>query len=169
VKSVGTGVLVSPEGLAGTAYHVIKGAQRIEAVLSDGRIINNVKVIKYNELTDAALVKLPDPQEKGGSYSVVPVRESVVRSGERVFAMGYPLKNTPIITEGIVNHPNAEVNGRGRILTSAEIASGMSGGPLLDQHGRLAGIISGSMRTMNNIHLIINTDDLRSIMPAKAK
>ncbi|MFD2876769.1 hypothetical protein ACFTAO_13560 [Paenibacillus rhizoplanae] len=45
-----------------------------------------------------------------------------------MYALGYPLKNTAIITEGIVNTPAADINGRSRILTSAQVASGMSGG-----------------------------------------
>lgn len=51
-----------------------------------------------------------------------------LRHGEAVYALGYPLKNTAIITEGIVNTPAADINGRSRILTSAQVASGMSGG-----------------------------------------
>lgn len=171
-SSTGTGIILSPGGTAATAYHVVKGAERMEGVMADGTVISPIKVTKYDELKDLAVLELPSPaamKMKGNAYAYLKIRKEAVEHGEAVFALGYPLKNTSIITEGIVNTPAAEINGRSRILTSAQVASGMSGGPLLDAHGQLAGVISGSLRTMNNIHLIVNNDDLRSLLPATLK
>ncbi|MEK3686260.1 S1 family peptidase [Paenibacillus sp. FSL R10-2736] len=171
-SSTGTGIILSPAGTAATAYHVVKGAERMEGVMADGSIISPIKVTKFDELKDVAVLELPSPaamKQKGNAYAYLPLRKDVLKHGEAVFALGYPLKNTAIITEGIVNTPAAEINGRSRILTSAQVASGMSGGPLLDTHGQLAGIISGSLRTMNNIHLVVNMEDLRSLLPANFK
>ncbi|MBW4082207.1 serine protease [Paenibacillus sp. S150] len=171
-SSTGTGIILSSGGTAATAYHVVKGAERMEGIMADGTVISPIKVAKYDELKDVAVLALPDPaamKVKGNAYSYLNVRKDAVKHGEAVFALGYPLKNTNIITEGIVNSPDAEINGRSRILASAQVASGMSGGPLMDAHGRLAGIISGSLRTMNNIHLIISTEDLLSLLPAVLK
>lgn len=171
-SATGTGIILSPGGTAATAYHVVKGAERMEGVMDDGTVISPIKVTKYDELKDVAVLELPSPAAvklKDNVYSFLQVRKEAVKHGEAVFALGYPLKNTNIITEGIINTPAAEINGRDRILTSAQVVSGMSGGPLMDSHGQLAGIISGSLRTMDNIHLIINMDDLRSILPAAMK
>lgn len=163
VKAVGTGVLLTREGLAVTAYHVVKDAERIEALLHDGSTAEAVQVTGFDEAKDVAVLKLPPA---ASAYGFLPVRETPVKHGETIYAIGYPLKNTPLITQGIVNTPKAEVNGRNRVLVSAQIASGMSGGPVIDQRGRLAGIISGSLRTVNGIHLVIDTEDLRSLLPA---
>ncbi|WP_054939956.1 S1 family peptidase [Paenibacillus ihuae] len=142
----------------------------LEVTFGAGTHIGN---LSYNyEHKDIAVLDLPSPAAAklaDNAYSYLEMRTEAVKHGEAVFALGYPLKNTSIITEGIINTPAAEINGRSRILTSAQVVSGMSGGPLMDAHGRLAGIISGSLRTMNNIHLIINMDDLRSILPAAMK
>ncbi len=170
VKTVGSGVIVSPGGTAVTAYHVVKGGERIEGVLIDGTVIGPIQVQRYDELTDAAILQLPSPKTvklKGGAYPALPLREPALRHGDRLYALGYPMKDTPIITEGIVSHPGAQVNGRARILTTAAIVSGMSGGPVLDEQGRLSGIISGSMRTMNGIHLVISMEDVRSLLDKK--
>lgn len=167
VRAVGTGVVIDPKGTAATAYHVVKGADRLEAVFEDGRVVTGLRLAGYDELTDAAIVTLPASQaggKNGAGYASLPLRTTKLGFGERVFAIGYPLRNTVIITEGIVNNPKAEINGRDRVLTSAEIVSGMSGGPLVDEKGRLAGIISGSLRTMNNIHLVIDMDDVRGVL-----
>ncbi|WP_053373859.1 S1 family peptidase [Paenibacillus sp. FJAT-27812] len=167
VLAVGSGVVISADGEAATAYHVVKDAARLEAILADGSALKGVKLLRYDELTDAALLKLParvDSKGKIKLYSMLLIKETALKHGERIFAIGYPLKNTPIITEGIVNNPKAEINGRDRVLVSAQVASGMSGGPAIDEQGRLAGIISGSLRTMNNIHLVIAASDLRQLM-----
>lgn len=163
LKATGTGTVLTSEGLAATAYHVVQDAERIEAVFLDGRVLAPVEVEAHDAQTDAAILRLPAPAE--GVYDALPLREPAVRYGERVAAIGYPLAYTPIITEGIVNSPAAAVNGRSRILTSAQIASGMSGGPLLDAFGRVAGIVSGSLRTINNVHLVIAADDIRALLP----
>jgi len=159
VRSVGSGVVVSASGEMLTAYHVIDNAASYEVVLPDGQIVTDVKLIASNESKDIALMQLAPPKQ-GKSYPYVTLRKDALKHGEKVFAIGYPLKETPIITEGIVNSPAAVINNRERILTSAQIVSGMSGGALLDQKGQLSGIISGSLRSMDGIHLIINMNDI---------
>lgn len=169
VRATGTGVVLSPDGAAATAYHVVDDAERIEAVLADGRVVRGVKLAAFDEPSDAAILRLPSPASgsaggKPAAYKPVPLREEPVRFGEAVFAIGYPLSATPIITEGIVNSPSAKINGRPRILASAPIVNGMSGGPLIDARGRLAGIMSGSLRTMSGIHLAIDAQTVALLL-----
>jgi serine protease Do len=166
VRSVGSGVIISGSGEMLTAYHVIKNATSYEVVLPDGRTITDVKLVASNESKDIALMQLPAPK-KDKAYSYVTLRKDVLKHGEKVYAIGYPLKETAIITEGIVNTPAADINNRSRILTSAQIVSGMSGGALLDQKGQLSGIISGSLRSMDGIHLIINMEDILDLYGEK--
>nr|WP_261807957.1 serine protease [Paenibacillus sp. N3.4] len=170
--------MISPDGIAATAYHVVAEADHLEAIFNDGRMVSSIEVLGRDDQTDAAILKLPAATavarenasfEKKASYNALRVRETAVKHGEKVFAIGYPMKDTPIITEGIINSPKAEINGRDRILTSAQIVGGMSGGPVIDRYGRLAGIVSGSMRTMNNIHLVIPTEQLRNLLPPSTK
>lgn len=166
LRSVGTGFFISKSGQAATAYHVVKGAAALEVTLADGRVIKDVRITGFDELTDTALLQLPKPAASQ-PYPAIPMRSESVVHGERVFAIGYPLKNTPIITEGIINSPNAEINSRDRILISATIASGMSGGPVLDDYGSLIGIVSGSLRTMQGIHLVAGMEQLQKLLDNK--
>jgi S1-C subfamily serine protease len=166
-KAAGTGVVISADGVVATAYHVIEGAERLEGVFNDGRTVRGIEVTAYDEQTDAAVLKLPVRMLENGEaepYKPLAVRETAVKYGEKVFAVGYPLKNTPIITEGIINSPGAEINGRNRILTSAQIANGMSGGPIINRNGQLTGIISGSLRSMEGIHLVIPLSDVTGLL-----
>lgn len=163
LRSVGTGFLISKTGQAATAYHVVKEAAALEATLADGTVVKGIQVVRFDELTDTALLQLPKPAA-GRSYPAIPLRKDSVKHGQRVFAIGYPLKDTPIVTEGIVNAPRANVNSRDRILVSASIVSGMSGGPVLDNYGNLIGIVSGSMRTMPGIHLVAGTEQMAELI-----
>ena len=164
VKSVGTGFfLLSDEKYAVTAYHVVEDAEQIEIIMNDQHIISDVDILTYDKTKDVAILKLP-VEERGEKDGGLEIRKSPVTFGEEVFAIGFPLKETPIITRGIVNNPSALINGRNRILTSAEIASGMSGGPVLDTNGQIVGLISGSLRTINNIHLVVDKEDIVSVL-----
>jgi S1-C subfamily serine protease len=156
LKTVGTGFLIEG-GKALTAYHVIADGASYEAVFDDGKIVRGLKVTAADEDLDAAVLSI-----QAGGRQGLELASDEARHGQRTFAMGYPLKGTKIITEGIVNAPSAKVNGENRLLTSAQVASGMSGGPLLDQYGQVVGLISGSFRTMDNIHLCVPVADIRN-------
>lgn len=156
LKTVGTGFLIQGDK-ALTAYHVIAEGASYEAVFDDGKTVRGVTVTAADEDLDAAVLSI-----QAGGRKALELTSDEARHGQRTFAMGYPLKGTKIITEGIVNAPAAKVNGVNRLLTSAQVASGMSGGPLFDQYGQVVGIISGSFRTMDNIHLCVPVADIRS-------
>ncbi|NQX60798.1 S1 family peptidase [Paenibacillus qinlingensis] len=167
LKDVGTGFVVKPDGTALTAYHVIAGADRISCVWQEAAVEMNCSVVSQDETLDTAVLKLPFAQGSSGKvddYAYLNTRKSKVKHGEKVYALGYPMKDTKIITEGIVNTPRANINGRDRILISAQIVNGMSGGPILDKYGNVIGLISGSLRTMNNIHLVVGSDDIHKIL-----
>ncbi|HZG76427.1 MAG TPA: serine protease [Paenibacillus sp.] len=166
VRTTGSGVVISSGGTAATAYHVVKGAERLEAVFPDGTVAKPVLVVSYDENKDAAVLALP---KRKAAYPALALREEPMAFGAKAFAIGYPLKDTPVVTEGIVNNPAAEINGRERLLVSAEIASGMSGGAIIDERGRLAGVVSGSLRTMNNLHLGVDIGEIRVLLSTTKK
>lgn len=162
VKDVGSGFLVQPDGTALTAYHVVEGAARLGCVRNDGTEAV-CRVLVFDEAADTAVLKLPSPG-KDNPYPYLSLRTGPVKHGEKVYAIGYPLKETKIITEGIVNAPGVAINGRKRILMSATLVNGMSGGPLIDQDGYAAGLLSGSLRTMNGIHLAVDAETVKRVV-----
>ncbi|MGQ5392589.1 S1 family peptidase [Paenibacillus sp. M.A.Huq-84] len=170
LKDVGTGFLIKGDGTALTAYHVVNDADRITCALYEGKLEVACRIAVKDETADAAVLKLKPHIDSSGreeSYPYLNLRTSTVRHGEKAFAIGYPMKDTKIITEGIVNSPRAQINGRDRILVSAQIVNGMSGGPVFDKYGNVMGIISGSLRTMNNIHLVVNTENINKMMESE--
>lgn len=166
LKDVGTGFLIRPDGTALTAYHVVEEAVQVECVLNDQSTVIG-RVTARNEAADTAVLKLEQPADNGGilrTYPFIPLRTGQMKHGGKVFAIGFPMKGTKIITEGIVNAPRSSINGRDRLLISAELVNGMSGGPLLDEHGEAAGILSGSLRTMSGIHLAVSAEDAAAVV-----
>ncbi len=158
LKTVGSGFLIRG-GKALTAYHVIDGGKAYEAVFDDGAVIKDLKLAKTDKNNDMALIIINAGKREG-----LEITATGAEHGQKVFALGYPMKGTKIITEGIINTPKAEINGQSRMLTSAQVASGMSGGPLLDRYGSVAGLISGSLRNMSNIHICVSSDSIKSFI-----
>ena len=138
--SLGSGVLVSPEGVILTNHHVIAGADDIDIALSDGRK-TKAKVIGSDPDTDIAVLKidlkqLPPPITLGKIESV--------HVGDIVLAIGNPFGVGQTVTSGIVSALGRDHLGintfENFIQTDAAINPGNSGGALVDTRGHLIGI-----------------------------
>ena len=139
-SSLGSGVLVSPEGIILTNHHVISDADDIDIALSDGRKVK-AKIIGSDPETDIAVLKidakqLPSPISFGKIESV--------HVGDVVLAIGNPFGVGQTVTSGIVSAMGRDHIGintfENFIQTDAAINPGNSGGALVDTRGNLIGI-----------------------------
>jgi serine protease DegQ len=139
-NSLGSGVIVSPEGIILTNHHVIEGADEIEVAFADGRK-RNAKLIGSDPETDIAVLKidatdLPNPITLGKMESV--------HVGDVVLAIGNPFGVGQTVTSGIVSALGRNQLGintfENFIQTDAAINPGNSGGALVDTKGNLIGI-----------------------------
>ena len=139
-SSLGSGVLVSPEGVILTNHHVISDADDIDVALSDGRKVK-AKIIGSDPETDIAVLKieakqLPNPITLGKIESV--------HVGDVVLAIGNPFGVGQTVTSGIVSAMGRDHVGintfENFIQTDAAINPGNSGGALIDTRGNLIGI-----------------------------
>ncbi len=139
-SSLGSGVLVSPEGIILTNHHVISGADDIDVALADGRKFK-AKIIGSDPETDIAVLKieakeLPTPITFGKIDSV--------HVGDAVLAIGNPFGVGQTVTSGIVSAMGRDHVGintfENFIQTDAAINPGNSGGALIDTRGNLIGI-----------------------------
>ena len=139
-SSLGSGVLVSPEGIILTNHHVINDADDIDVALSDGRKVK-AKIIGSDPETDIAVLKieakqLPNPITLGKIESV--------HVGDVVLAIGNPFGVGQTVTSGIVSAMGRDHVGintfENFIQTDAAINPGNSGGALIDTRGNLIGI-----------------------------
>ena len=158
LKTSGSGFAVTKSGISITAAHVVKGAAAVHAVMPSGEEVA-LEVLEVNNLTDIAVVKLP---AKSGGYRYIPLEKDSAEYGERAYAIGYPLKTAKIISYGIVSSPGAVINGVDRLLVSVDLASGMSGGPVICERGTVIGMSSATLRTMNGVSASPTTAQLRA-------
>ena len=166
-RSLGSGVLVRPDGYLLTNNHVVSGATEIKVSLSDKREFT-ARVVGADPKTDIALLKLD-----GGNFPVLAFGDSSkVRVGEFALAVGDPFGVGKTVTLGIVS-----AVGRGNlgiedyedfIQTDAAINPGNSGGALIDVHGKLIGIntaiVSGGSGGNQGVGFAVPVNMARQVM-----
>jgi serine protease Do len=138
-KSLGSGVIVSPEGYVLTNNHVVDGATDIKVTLGDKRELQ-ARIIGTDPRTDLAVLKMD-----GSGFPAITLGDSSkVQVGDYALAIGDPFGVGQSVTMGIVS-----AKGRGNlgiedyedfIQTDAPINPGNSGGALINDRGELIGI-----------------------------
>jgi serine protease DegQ len=139
--SLGSGVIVSPDGYIITNNHVVNTADEIDVVLSDGRKAI-AKVVGNDPETDLALLKIDLPNLP--AITLGHLEKASV--GDVVLAIGNPFGVGQTITMGIISalgRNHLDINTfENFIQTDAAINPGNSGGALIDTNGNLLGINS---------------------------
>ena len=139
--SLGSGVIVSPEGYVLTNNHVIEGADDIQLVLADGRRVG-ARVRGTDPESDLAVLKAEGDNFPAITFGAL----DRVQVGDFVLAIGNPFGFGNTVTLGIVSALGRNHLGINRfedfIQTDAAINPGNSGGALVDSAGNLIGINS---------------------------
>jgi serine protease Do len=141
VTSLGSGVIVSPDGYVLTNNHVVERGTRLRVALLDGRELE-AKVVGADPSSDLAVLKLETKER----LPFVPTgRADDLLIGETVIAIGNPFGLANTVTTGVLSAVNRSFRSGDRTLfdflqTDASINPGNSGGPLLDIEGRLIGV-----------------------------
>lgn len=144
--SQGTGFIITRQGHLLTCNHVLGQQQEATLTVRGRRYVADV--LARDEKLDVALLKLRDG--KGSDFQPVSFRRGDhYAMGEDVFTIGYPMsallgesarmsKGLLSATAGIKDDPN-------QVQISAEIAPGNSGGPVLDTHGQIVGVVQQTL------------------------
>ena len=139
--SLGSGVIVSPDGYVLTNHHVIDGADDIEVVLADGREMA-ARIKGVDPESDLAVLKVDGDNLPPITFGTV----DGLHVGDVVLAIGNPFGFGNTVTHGIVSALGRNHLGINRfedfIQTDAAINPGNSGGALVDSSGNLIGINS---------------------------
>ena len=138
-SSLGSGVIISPEGYILTNNHVIEAADEIQVALRDGRTAV-ARIVGTDPETDLAILKIElvelQPITLGHSQQL--------RVGDVVLAIGNPFGVGQTVTSGIVSATGRNMLGistfENFIQTDAAINPGNSGGALITANGNLIGI-----------------------------
>jgi S1-C subfamily serine protease len=140
-RGLGTGLIVADDGTILTANHVIAGGGTVTVTFADGTTANAAVVAANPKLDIATLTPAKLPQvvvsaTLGGGADV----------GAPVVAIGNPLGLTDSVSAGVISGLNRTADtsdGKfsGLIQFDASVNPGSSGGPLLDAHGLVIGIV----------------------------
>jgi Do/DeqQ family serine protease len=138
-SSLGSGVIVSPQGYVVTNHHVVDGAEEIQVTLLDGRSVS-ASVVGADPETDLAVLRVA----VDGLPSITFGNSDGLAVGDVVLAIGNPVRLGHTVTMGIVSATGRRELGLSTyenfIQTDAAINPGNSGGALVDANGRLVGI-----------------------------
>jgi len=152
-RSIGSGVIVDPDGYIITNNHVVQGALRIRVILAPATVelmmgntrlaspqhVYEGKLIGANRYSDLAVVKI-----NATGLPFIPLPEHYqVHLGQTVIAIGAPEGLDHTVTKGIVSAAGRQPEldrPMVYVQTDAPINPGNSGGPLVDRNGNLVGI-----------------------------
>lgn len=138
-SSLGSGVIVSPQGYILTNHHVIKAADEILIALQDGRS-TKASVIGTDPDTDLAVLHI----KLDNIPAITLSKNQDNEVGDVVLAIGNPFGVGQTVTSGIISATGRNMLGintfENFIQTDAAINPGNSGGALINSHGELIGI-----------------------------
>lgn len=154
VTSQGSGFYFGP-GHVATNYHVIAGAAQVRILDIDGKTVGTAL---YADAIDARLdlAILPAPADGPAG---LPLALHLPELGDHVWAFGSPKGLYGTMTDGIVSAVR-ERGGRTVVQISAPISPGSSGGPVLDERGRVIGVTVSSIRGGQNLNFAVPAREL---------
>ena len=133
----GSGILTGNDGLILTAYHVIEKVRFVAVRVPGSPKAYPAEVVYKNKKRDFAFIAIP---EKAAHVLPLPPQAPRLQVRQTVFAIGYPLDaqlERPQSTQGIVSGVLPD----GRLQLGISVNPGNSGGPIIDQDGRLVGLL----------------------------
>jgi serine protease Do len=152
-RSLGSGVVVDPDGYIITNYHVVKGAERVRVIItpqstmasqptsslkSRGKILP-ARIVGFSKLIDLAVLKV----EATGLPTLQIGRYEKIQKGQLVLAFGSPEGLENSVSMGLISSVLRQTDPDDSMVyiqTDAAINPGNSGGPLVDADGNVVGI-----------------------------
>lgn len=168
-SSVGSGFLVDDAGHLVTNYHVISqfalqpSRYRLVYATVDGRQ-GALELLAFDVVHDLALLRPVDPAPLAGRGFVAlrPATEPLPR-GARIFSLGNPLDVGFAVAEGNYNGP-VERSFLETLFFGGSLSGGMSGGPALDEQGRLIGVNVAARRDGEQVSFLVPAAPVRTLI-----
>lgn len=143
-RSLGSGVIMSPDGYVLTNFHVVEGAQRIRIGLWDERV-TEATLVGADRATDLAVLKIDGSNFPTAKFA----DEGKLAVGDIVLAIGNPYGFDRTVTMGVISATRRNNLGRTRfenfLQTDAAVNDGNSGGALINTQGELVGINTANL------------------------
>lgn len=169
--SIGSGFFVSHDGDLITNNHVVEGCRELRVVRDDTS--NTARVVGTNVGADLAVLRVPYKAADIASF-----RTDLEKPGEAVIVAGYPLQglltSKASVTTGIISALAGPKENENLIQITAPVQPGNSGGPLVDAHGIVIGVIVSKLNSLSvaratgllpeNINFAVKADLARALL-----
>ena len=143
----GTGWFVNKKCIA-TCWHVVNGAKKIKIELSNGRQFD-ARIVAKDVANDIAVLEV---NGNIGAHSELPICARGVKLSDRVFTVGYPLASLlgqkQKYTDGSISALSGIADDNRYFQISVPLQPGNSGGPLVDEKGRVIGLTSAVLNAV---------------------
>lgn len=168
---LGSGFFISKNGYIVTNHHVIadmvdkkyEGYSRLYIKLAeDPETRIPAKVVGYDSIIDLAILKA----EIDAPYVFSLGSSRDLKVGDKVFAIGSPLGLENTLTSGIISSTDRRLFASGTVFQiDAAVNSGNSGGPMIDEHGRVQGVVFAGVPMYQGLNFAIPVEYLRNELP----
>ncbi|HUG40101.1 MAG TPA: trypsin-like peptidase domain-containing protein [Longimicrobiales bacterium] len=148
--SSGSGFVLRGDGVIVTNFHVVEDATSLEVELATGEVFTNVYVLGTDDRRDIAVLKLPTTRLP----ALEPGDANALAVGDPVYVMGNPLGLDRTFSNGMVSARRV-MDGVAYLQISAPISPGSSGGPVLDEDGRVIGVATATLSEGQNLNLAV--------------
>ncbi len=154
----GTGFAVGNHGFVVTNYHII-AAQSSIAVEFDDRVEYISEIAAFSATLDLAILPV------SGLKIALPMADrDHVELGDPVLAIGHPAGFTSSVAAGIVSSIRTNESNTEQFQTTLPMMAGSSGGPLLDRHGRVIGVIQAAALNMQPLTFAIPIGQVKPLL-----
>jgi len=165
-KSFGSGVIVRGDGFIATNFHVINGAISARVQLHNSDIFDEVTIIDSDARKDIAILKI----RAQNLPSLELANSEDLKIGATVYSLGAPLGLEGSLSQGLVSsirpvkELNPEIDGFRVIQFTAPASKGNSGGPLLDEFGRVVALVTANIPAGQNLNFAIPSNYILGLL-----
>lgn len=156
---VGSGFVVSPNGLIATSLHVIGEGRPVQITTADGSRLEVVEVYSWDRKNDLAVLKV-----KGKIPAAFILGDSdSLRLGDELLAIGNPMGLDFSVVRGVMS-ARREVEGTDMLQVAIPIEPGNSGGPLVNPKGEVVGIMALKSVVTANLGFAVPVNALKALL-----
>lgn len=159
-NKLGSGFVVSEDGLIVTNAHLVSQVDKIIVKLRNNRAYRHVRVVAVDEEKDIAVLKI----NAQGLKAVKVGNSKHVEIGQRVVTIGNPLGFEGTVSDGLISSLREGNKGFRIFQTSVPLSNGSSGGPLFDLKGKVIGITTASHLKGQNLNFAVPINYVKPLL-----
>lgn len=157
--SLGTGFVISADGLIATNMHVIGEGRAVAVETADGKKFDVKSVHATDRARDLALIKV----DAKGLAALTLGDADKLKDGQAVVALGNPQGLKHSVVAGVVSG-RRDIDGTSMIQLAIPLEPGNSGGPVVDLQGRVQGVITLKSLVTENLGFAVPVNALRPLL-----